>query len=425
MGNFTIYSDGSCLNNPGPGGWAAIIINNVTKEREEISGGAKDTTNNRMELLAAVKALEKIQPGDVAELFTDSAYLKKAFSNGWLAHWKINGWITQNKRPVVNQDLWKKLDKLVSERTVDFKWVRGHSGNAYNEWCDKLAHAAATNSLKEKNQNEMREILPLDNVFENNQTLPSAKIKIAKKLQLKKYRQELNLFVAEGLRICEAALETDAKIEFGFYTDAFIKSERAEILVENLSKATEMFEIPSVTFDKICDTQTPQGILLAIRQELSPIEKVLEKSLIIALDGVQDPGNVGTILRTAEAFNCGVILLDGAADIFNSKVVRSSMGAIFSLPTAYLSRTEFLTLMKSNKFEIFATVLDDSAKTYFKNNFNKKSVIVFGSEAEGVSPEILSASKNIFIPMLGKAESLNVSSAAAIIISEVIRQRTS
>lgn len=422
MSDFTIYTDGSCLNNPGPGGWAAIIVNNVTKEREEISGGKKDTTNNRMELLAAIMGLRKTSAGDSAEVYTDSAYLKKAFSAGWLANWKRNGWITANGKSVLNQDLWQELDKLVSERSVNFNWVKGHAGNAYNEWCDKLARAAAVNSQNESIQDESAENLALNNsLFGDSQELPSAKIKIAKKLQMKKYRQELNLFVVEGLRICEMALE-HAEIEFGFYTEEFLKNERAKNLVEKLQKVTEIFQVPSNTFDKISDTQTPQGILLVAKQNLSTVEEVAKKSLIIALDGVQDPGNVGTILRTAEAFNCGIILLSGSADIFNPKVVRSSMGSIFSIPATQMTCEEFLALMKIFKFEVSAAVLDSKSEIYFKHNFKKKSAVVFGSEADGVSEEISNAAKKIFIPMHGTAESLNVSAAAAIVISEAVRQ---
>ena len=115
--------------------------------------------------------------------------------------------------------------------------------------------------------------------------------------------------------------------------------------------------------------------------------------------------------------------MNGSADIFNSKVVRSSMGAIFSIPAVQMTCEEFLELMRIFKFEISAATLEKKSKTYFKHDFKKKSAVVFGSEANGVSEKILSAAKKIFIPMSGNAESLNVSTAAAIIISEAIRQR--
>lgn len=424
MTDFTVYTDGSCLNNPGPGGWAAIIIDNVSGEREEISGGITRTTNNRMEVMAAVCALRKIPAGTSVNLYTDSAYLRKSVTEGWLDNWKVNGWFNTNKKSISNKDLWVELDNLISERSVTFRWVKAHSGNPHNEWCDQLAKAAAVNSVVQsgiiKNPNETLSLT--DSLFGESMRLPSSKIKIAKKLQMKKYRAEMNLFVAEGLRLCEMALNSE-KIEFGFYTEDFLKSERAKKLVEELEKVTEIHKIPSDSFDKISETQTPQGILLVLKQNLSTAEAVTKKNLIVVLDNVKDPGNVGTILRTAEAFDCGVILLEGAADVFNSKVVRSSMGAIFTLPITILSRKEFLNLMKSLNFEVTATILDNESEVYSDHDFTKKSAIVFGSEAEGVSKEIADAAEKIFIPMCGKAESLNVATAVAVVISEAMRQR--
>lgn len=139
---YKIYTDGSCLGNPGAGGWAAIIVD-ADNQREEIFGGDAHTTNNRMELTAAIRALEKVSDGSSVELFTDSSYLKNAFTNGWLVKWKRNGWKTANKKPVLNQDLWLALDELISSRTVTFHWVKGHAGHFYNERCDMLARSCA------------------------------------------------------------------------------------------------------------------------------------------------------------------------------------------------------------------------------------------------------------------------------------------
>ena len=423
MSEFTIYTDGSCLNNPGPGGWAAIIIDNESGEREEISGGKVATTNNRMELLAVISALRKIQSGDSAEIFTDSAYVKNALTKGWLENWKRNGWLTQGKKPVQNQDMWIELDKLLVNRTVSFKWIRGHNGNTFNEWCDRLAHAAAQKSERLQISEENFPLGSTETILESHSGLPTSKLKIARKLQLKKYRSELKLFVAEGLRLCEMALDSAADIEFGFYTKDFLKTDRAENLIAKLDEVTTMYRIPEETFDRIRDTQTPQGIMIIAKQKLSSPAEVAKKTFLVALDGVQDPGNVGTILRTAEAFGCGVILLEDAVDIFNPKVVRSTMGAIFNLSAAEMTSAEFLKLMKSAKFEVTAAALDSSAEIYFNHDFTKKSAVVFGNEAEGVSQKIFKSAKKVFIPMQGKAESLNVATAAAIIISEAARQR--
>ena len=142
MSEFKIYTDGSCLGNPGAGGYAAIIIDESGK-REEIFGGEAFTTNNRMELTAAIVALRKMSKDDVAEIFTDSTYLRNAFTQNWLANWKRNGWKSANKKAVKNQDLWLELDELISTHNVKFNWVKGHAGNSFNELCDKLARETA------------------------------------------------------------------------------------------------------------------------------------------------------------------------------------------------------------------------------------------------------------------------------------------
>lgn len=239
-------------------------------------------------------------------------------------------------------------------------------------------------------------------------------IKLVRKLAQKKFRNELKLFVAEGLRLCEEV--PPAQIEFGFFTREFLSDTRSAALVARLKN---LEEVSSSTMEKISDTQTPQGILLVVRQKFSALEEVTAKKIIVVLDGVQDPGNVGTILRTAAAFDCGVIMLDGSAEIFNPKVVRSSMGAIFHLPIIKLSHEELLNL---RGVEILATALDSTAEIYYRHDFSGKVAIVFGSEANGVSKKILDTAQKIFIPMNGHAESLNVAISTAIILSEVVRQ---
>lgn len=147
MSDFKIYTDGSCLGNPGAGGYAAIIIDEAGNF-QEFYGGEPNTTNNRMELMAAIVALKKVTADDYIELFTDSSYLKNAFTQGWLFNWKRNGWKTANKKPVLNIDLWKKLDALILNRSIKFNWVKGHAGNKFNERCDKLARAEAERQKK-------------------------------------------------------------------------------------------------------------------------------------------------------------------------------------------------------------------------------------------------------------------------------------
>ena len=139
MSAVRIYTDGACRGNPGPGGWAALLL---TPEREkELSGFEAHTTNNRMELLAAIRALEALkQPCDVA-LYTDSQYVRNGITT-WIVDWKRRNWRTADKKPVKNLDLWQQLDALVAGHRIDWRWGKGHAGDEGNERVDRLANAA-------------------------------------------------------------------------------------------------------------------------------------------------------------------------------------------------------------------------------------------------------------------------------------------
>ncbi|HHW93054.1 MAG TPA: ribonuclease HI [Clostridiaceae bacterium] len=133
----TIYTDGACSGNPGPGGWAAIII--ALGVEKEISGFERDTTNNRMELLAALKALQELNRPCHVELYSDSAYLVSAFNENWIVNWQKNGWKNAAKMPVANQDLWKALWQEYIRHEITWHKVKGHADNEYNNRCDKMA----------------------------------------------------------------------------------------------------------------------------------------------------------------------------------------------------------------------------------------------------------------------------------------------
>ena len=142
--DYIIHTDGSCLRNPGgAGGWAAVIETVATGAVTEKSGGDPETTNNRMELTAALEALSAVPEGARIALFTDSQYLKNAFTKFWLPAWKKRGWKKADGEPVLNQDLWMQLDAAFAARRVQFHWVKGHAGNERNERCDELARAEA------------------------------------------------------------------------------------------------------------------------------------------------------------------------------------------------------------------------------------------------------------------------------------------
>lgn len=131
-----IYSDGACSGNPGPGGWGAILL--WRGNRKEIKGGEPDTTNNRMELRAAIEALEALRRPSRVRLHTDSRYVQQGISS-WIAGWKRNGWRTAQKKPVKNDDLWKRLDAAAGPHEIDWIWVKGHAGDPLNERADELA----------------------------------------------------------------------------------------------------------------------------------------------------------------------------------------------------------------------------------------------------------------------------------------------
>ena len=140
---YIIYTDGACSGNPGPGGWAAVIFDN-NKKQKNISGKVKDTTNNRMELLAPIIALSKIKPKSSVVIFTDSTYVKNGITD-WIKKWEKNGWKSANKKPVKNKDLWIRLSDLCEKNKIVWKWVKGHSNNRYNNLADELATAAIKN----------------------------------------------------------------------------------------------------------------------------------------------------------------------------------------------------------------------------------------------------------------------------------------
>ncbi len=135
-----IYTDGSCIGNPGNGGWAAIIIKDGKKT--QIKGSKKNTTNNQMELLAPIKALNKISKGSKVQIFTDSKYVKSGITE-WINNWKKNGWKTANKQPVKNKEFWIKLDLLTNEFEISWNWVKAHSADKLNNEVDLIAREAA------------------------------------------------------------------------------------------------------------------------------------------------------------------------------------------------------------------------------------------------------------------------------------------
>ena len=255
------------------------------------------------------------------------------------------------------------------------------------------------------------------------------KIKLVRELHQRKYRNREGLFLAEGVRLSEMAVHSDWRIEFALFTKEMAAEARGEKLLCDLEeKGCMLYEVPKALYDKVSDTESPQGVLLVMEKKAVDLQALLQTKktpFFLVLDGVQDPGNAGTILRTADAAGAdGVILLKGSVDMFSDKAVRSAMGSLFHLPICEnVEREAFIKAVEGAGIPLFATALDETARLYTEADLKNSAAIVFGNEGNGVSEEILLASKKLYIPMYGSAESLNVAAASAIVIYEAVRQR--
>lgn len=247
-------------------------------------------------------------------------------------------------------------------------------------------------------------------------------IKYIKKLKDKKYRDETGEYIVEGIKLVKEAIEENSKIKHIIICeDCESDSKIEQSLLYDIAKNNCIYVTKQV-FQHVTGVETPQGVL-AVVEKNNKKEIDYNKDIIIALDGIQDPGNLGTILRTVDSANLNqIILSNDCVDPYNPKVVRSTMGAIFRLniiETKNLKET--LEKAQKNKFDIMVTALDTNNNIY--NVEYKNKVIVIGNEANGVSKEIQDiANYKVKIPMLGRTESLNASVATGIIIYEYVRR---
>ena len=249
-------------------------------------------------------------------------------------------------------------------------------------------------------------------------------IKNVRKLKEKKYRDLNNEYIVEGVKMIREAILEEAKIKLIVVCEENANSGAIDKkLLYEIAKY-ECIYVSKKVFDLISDVQTPQGMLAVIEKENSEDKIDFTEDVIVVLDGIQDPGNLGTILRTIDS--CGlkqVIVSKETADSYNPKVVRSTMGAIFRVKVIESNNLlDTLKNMKKHKYKIMATSLETDNSIY-DVDYNKK-VIVIGNEAHGVEKEILDcADEKIKIPMLGKTESLNASVATAVILYEYVRNK--
>lgn len=254
--------------------------------------------------------------------------------------------------------------------------------------------------------------------------LQNPMVKAAAELKQKKYRQQQGLFLAEGLRTVEEAVRYGA-VQSIFYTAIEDDRTRA-VLEEAAAKQIKLVCVSDKVLKKIADTETPQGIIAVCEKRSKRLDDFLASGkMLLVLDRVTDPGNIGTMLRTADAAGVGgLLLLQGCADIYAPKTVRASMGSLFHLPVlSGLSEELLVQAARKAGYELLVTCLD-GADNLYKADLQGRLAFVMGNEANGVSDALLAAAdKRVFIPMQGRAESLNVAMAAGIVMFEALRQK--
>ena len=251
-------------------------------------------------------------------------------------------------------------------------------------------------------------------------------IKHIRKLKEKKYRDEFGEYIVEGIKLINEAIEEEQDVKTIIVCDNCNKTE--EINQNSMYEVAKhkCVYVDEKVFYSITEVQNPQGILAVVGKQNKEKEIDYSEDMIVVLDDIQDPGNLGTILRTVDSVGLKQIIVSKkSGDVFNSKVVRSTMGAIFRVNVIESDNlVETIKQLKKHKFEVISTSLDTDKSIY--DIEYKKTVIVIGNEANGVSKEIQEMSdKKIKIPMLGKTESLNASVATGIVLYEYVRQKLS
>lgn len=249
------------------------------------------------------------------------------------------------------------------------------------------------------------------------------KLKLIRKLQTRKYRDAEGKFIIEGINLVEEAISKNAKIDFVVISEDFNYDPSRLVL----SEVSEVFEVRRELFEKLTDAENGSGVLAVVSKHRYTDEdyfKFPEESNILVLDRVQDPGNIGTMIRTAVAAGYGMVVCNkGTADAWSPKVLRATAGMIFDIPVVYTDSTEELVqLIRRLDKRICVTVLED-AHAYYERDLSKRIALVIGNEGNGISKELIDvADERLTIPMKGGIESLNAAVAAAILMYEAIRR---
>lgn len=248
------------------------------------------------------------------------------------------------------------------------------------------------------------------------------KLKYTRSLLKAKNRNKESKFIVEGFRILSLALESGTKIDYIFINDDFEnKEEHKKLLEEFESWDVDIYKTSNKNFNELVDTENTQGIIGVKSFKFKSLkESLTDQKFIVVLDRVQDPGNMGTIIRTADAAGVeAVVILKGSVDIYNPKVIRSTMGSIYSINIINSEEKEIVDILKEKNFNIVSSYLDTD-NYYDKTDYGSKVALVIGNEANGVSDYLVSKSDTLVkIPMYGSAESLNAAISSAILMYEI------
>ncbi|SDM17578.1 TrmH family RNA methyltransferase [Romboutsia lituseburensis] len=249
------------------------------------------------------------------------------------------------------------------------------------------------------------------------------KIKYTKSLLKTKNRNKESKFIIEGYRILTLAIECNANLEYVFINEDFEKKEEHVNFLEILkAKNIKTYKTTNKIFDDLIDTENTQGILGVVKFKPKTLEENLtdENRFVLILDRIQDPGNMGTIIRTADAAGVdAIVALKGCVDVYNPKVIRSTMGSIFDMNIIHTTQEEALRVLKLKNFDIVSSYLDTN-NYYNTVEYNYKTALVIGNEANGINEELVSKSDVLVkIPIYGKAESLNAAISSAILMYEI------
>lgn len=248
----------------------------------------------------------------------------------------------------------------------------------------------------------------------------NSKCKYIKSLAQKKARQKHGEYIIEGIKSVKDVLKSDRVVTALYVSDDFYNNEQFDY-----PKDIPLFTVMNDVFQKVCDTKAPQGILAVVKINITDNFTPDLSNVYIYCDGVSDPGNLGTIIRTADAAGfSGVLLSDGCVDIYNPKTVRSSMGSFFNIEIVTEVSYEQLGIYKDNGFQLVGGALNGKTVDYRQVDMKKPTIIIVGNEANGISDEVIKMCQCVKIPIIGKAESLNVGVAAAILMYELVRQRS-